>query len=499
MLTRSDFEARLVAWLDDYPEVAALYRAGDPRVRMQLGAHADFLALLSQDIEVATVEPFLRTRDRSILADASAKGILPVATAHRHTLNIINNGTASVTLSAGRVLHDGQGRPWRMLSGATVAAGATVGVTVEQSEVSTISHTVPVTETWYQAIIPVDDGLYLAELSLQQETLPTPTPFVRAPRWMNVAPGDACYRVLTDSMRRVLIELGDSDRAGQTATAGDVFTITRLQTYGQVEALKLREAALASIVDSNERNLRFVFASGGVVRAGADPLTMTQMRMLASYPALYDENAVYLGNFDFLVRRHFAARAGYLAVWNEALHERAYGSVSYADMNRLRIAISASNPAEQTALEDEVATLIGRADSLYSGGVRRVANPTGRVIASTVEEREYALTVTARLASVHDVDAVKAQIRAALLDRYGKGQPAVSRWLPDGINLQEASTILRTGIPAFQDRISDFSLAGEDVSILDKVKPHQWLYLSTDSIAINVSRTADTGGALWTL
>ena len=241
MLTRSDFEARLVAWLDDYPEVAALYQAGDPRVRMQLGAHADFLALLSQDIEVATVEPFLRTRDRSILADASAKGILPVATAHRHTLNIINNGTASVTLSAGRILHDGQGRPWRMLSGATVAAGATVGVTVEQSEVSTISHTVPVTETWYQAIIPVDDGLYLAELSLQQETLPTPTPFVRAPRWMNVAPGDACYRVLTDSMRRVLIELGDSDRAGQTATAGDVFTITRLQTYGQVEALKLRD------------------------------------------------------------------------------------------------------------------------------------------------------------------------------------------------------------------------------------------------------------------
>lgn len=499
MATRSDFEIRLAAWLEDYPEIAQLYSAGDPRIRLQMGAMADFLALVSQEMDISTLEPFLKARDRSILADASNKGILPTATAHRHTLTITNSGSTSVTLSAGRVVTDGQGRPWRLLAGATIAGNGTASVTAEQSEQSTVSYTVPTTETFHQVIIPIGDGLYLAELAVQLETAPTPTPYTRAVRWMNVLPGDAAYRVLTDSMRRIIVELGDTDRAGLTATAADDFTFTLLQTYGKIDALKLREAALTTIADANERNLRFVFASNGVIRAGADPLTMTQMRLLASYPALYDENAVFLGNFDFLVRRHFAARAGFTSVWNEAMHERAYGSVTYAEMNRIQIAIAATNPLEQTALEDEVAALIGRADSLYAGGVKSVSNPTGRVIRSTVVERAFAITVTARLAGVHDVDTVKAQIKAALLGRYGKGEPAVSRWLPDGINLQEASTILRTTIPAFQDRISDFSLAGEDVSILDKVKPHEWLYLSSASITVNVTRTADMGSAMWTL
>jgi hypothetical protein len=35
---------------------------------------------------------------------------------------------------------------------------------------------------------------------------------------------------------------------------------------------------------------------------GANPLSIDQMRLLASYPT-HDDNAVFLGNFDFLVRK----------------------------------------------------------------------------------------------------------------------------------------------------------------------------------------------------
>lgn len=499
MATRSDFETRLVAWLDDYPEVAERYAAGDPTLRVQIGSMADFLVLVSNEIDISSLEPFIKARDRSILADASNKGILPTATAHRHTLTITNGGATSVTLSAGRVVTDGQGSPWRLLAGATIAGAGTASVIAEQSELSSISYTVPTTEAFHQITLPIGDGLYLAELAVQQDTLPTPTALTRAMRWMNVLPGDDAYRVLTDSMRQIIIELGDTDRAGKTATAADDYTFTLTQTYGKIDPLKLKEAALTTIADPNERNLRFVFAANGTVRAGADPLNLTQMRLLASYPALYDENAVFLGNFDFLVRKQFAARVGFSSVWNEAAHERAYGSVDFEDMNRLHIAVSALNPVEQADIENEVAALLGRADSLYSGGIKTLLNPAGRVLKDTVVEREFAVTVTARLAGVHDVDSVTAQIKAALLGKYGKGEVAVSRWLPDGISLQEASTILRTTIPAFQDRISDFSLSGEDVSILDRVKPHEWLYLSTGSITVNVTRTADMGGAMWTL
>lgn len=500
MPTRSEFEAALAAKLEDYPEVSDLYQAGDPRLRVQIGAIADYMAMLSQELDVSTLEPFLKARDRSILADASNKGILPVATPARHNLSLTNGGTVPVTLSAGRMISDNQGRPWRLLSGATIAAGATVTVVAEQSELSVIEYTVAVTETFHQTMIPLTDGLYLADIAVVRDALPTPVTMTRAQRWMNVLPGDESYRVTVDSMRRIAVEFGDTDRAGRTATASDDYTFTLLQTYGQVDHLKLKEASLDSIVAPEEQGLRLLFATGGIVRAGADPLSVTQLRLLASYPALYDENAVYLGNFDFLVRRQFAARCGFVSVWNEAAHERAYGSVDFVDMNRLHLAVSALNPLEQATLEGEVAALIGRADSLYSGGIYDSGtNPAGKVIADAVVEREYALTVTARLAGVHDIDTTVAQIKAELLGRYGKGEAAVSRWLPDGINLQEASTILRTRVSAFQDRISDFSLSGEDVSILDKVMPHQWLYLSDDSITVNISRTADQGGALWTL
>lgn len=35
---------------------------------------------------------------------------------------------------------------------------------------------------------------------------------------------------------------------------------------------------------------------------GADPLNVSELRVLSSYPSLYDENAVFLGNFDYSVR-----------------------------------------------------------------------------------------------------------------------------------------------------------------------------------------------------
>ena len=68
----------------------------------------------------------------------------------------------------------------------------------------------------------------------------------------------------------------------------------------------------------------------------------------------------------------------------------------------------------------------------------------------------------------------------------------------DGFNLQELSTRLRGGISAFQDRISDFTVSGEDVG-QNPVKPHEWAFLSDSSITINLTRTADSGNAIWTM
>lgn len=488
MLTQADFENRLIATLDD-AKIAELYQAGDPLVVQQTRAIAAYLALLAQEIDVATIEPFIKARDRSILADATNKGILPIATPCQHTLEVINNGQSAVSLSQGRIIEDSQGgRPWRLMASVTVAAGATGEVLVEQSEILEITYTVPLSEPFHRAPIPLSDGLLLAGLSVRDTQSPVANNYRHTPRWMNAAPLEYAVTVTTDSLRRVIVEFGDDARAGRTAQTNQDFVFSVVECYGAVDTPRLKDAALVDILTAEEQRVRVRFKQGGLVRAGADPLSISQLRLLASYPALYDENAVFLGNFDYLARQKFIARTDYLAVWNEAIQERAYGAVTYADINHLHLAVVAKNPSEQATIEGEIKQLIGRSDSLYDN----------RVIAHAVALRPYQLTITGRLAAVHDLGAVAAQIKGLLTGKYGKGTIAASRWMPDGINLQEISTLLRGNISAFQDRISDFVVGSENLSI-NTPKPHEWLYLTNASITVVLTRTADTGGTLWTL
>lgn len=497
MLTRNELEARLVAALDDYPEIAELYQAGDPATVVRIRAMADYISLLSQEIDTATIEPSIKTRDRSILADAVNKGILPIATPARHTIQVKNNGVSTVTLSQGRIIADGQGREWRLMAAVVVAAGATQEAIAEQSIVRVVSYTAPVTEIFHNVTLAITDDLHLAGLAIQDDA-PTPNVFVYAPKWMNVAPGDYAYTLKTDTLRRMTVEFGYSGRAGITVAAGDQFVFTLTETYGEVDSSRLKEASLQDIVVSTERSLKITFKTGGGIRAGANPVTIGQMRVLASYPSFYDENASYLGNFDFLARKHFINRTRFISVWNETLQEKAYGTLSVQDINHLHLAVVPNDLVEQDSIEAEIALLLGRADSLYAGGVKSIGNPSGRVIRSSVVERPYQLTITGRLAAVHDLDSVGAQIKGVLLEKYGRGEPAMSRWLPNGINLQEAATLLRTSIPAFQDRMSDFVVSGEDLAA-NSIKPHEWVFLDTDSIILGLTRTAESGSSLWTL
>lgn len=487
MLQQADLEQLLVSSLTD-STIIERYQAGDPLVVQQLRANAAYLSALSREIEVASLEPFLKTRDRSILADATNKGILPVATPCQHTLEVINRGTVPVTFSQGRIIEDSNGgRPWRLMASVTVAAGATVEVLAEQSELREVTYTVQTGEIFHNVALNVSEGQYLSALSVRDTEI-VPNTYAIAPRWMNVSKGDYAITVTTDSLRRVIVGFGDSDRVGRTVATAQQFVFTFVECYGAVDAARLKDAAFIELLSASEQRCSVRFKTNGLVRAGADPLSIDQLRLLASFPALYDENAVFLGNFDYLVRQKFMARCDYIAVWNEAIQERAYGSLSVDDINRLHIAVFAKNAVEQLSIESDIQQLLGRADSLY----------VDRVSPRVVVERPYQVIITGRLAAVHDMDAVIAEIKGLLVANYGKGTIAASRWLADGINLQEIATRIRNTISAFQDRISDFSVSAESLSS-NTVKPHEWLYVTNASITVTLERTADVGGALWTL
>lgn len=494
MPSRSDFKNAIEAELSGFPDLAERYAVNDPTLTVQLGSIADFLSLLSQDLTVSELEAFIRTKDRTILADATAKGILPLAKPAQFSLSITNSGSTPVTLSAGRIVNDGQGRGWRLLASITVPARTTGGggsivlgqayVTCEQSQVRAIEYTVPIGEPLHTVRAPISSGMTLCQIPLVVDSLDNQ--YVYAPRWMNVGVGDYAFTALTDSLRSFMLQFGMADRVGIQVNTNDQFTITLTETFGDIDVSQLKTAVLDEIDDSAERKLSLSFASGTLIQSGSDALDLSHLRQLATYPSLYDENSVFLGNFDYLVRRFFIMRCDFISVWNEAIQEKAFGSVAFTDINRLFVCIAPKAGFDLTALQNDIALKIAAADSLYTDRVKFVPKT----------ELAYPLKVTGSIASVHNLDAVKEQIRNLLLAKYGKGQVAVTKVLPNGLNLQEVSKLIKDNITAFQDQVSDFSLS---VVGTPAIYPNTWTYLTSGSIVLDITRSADDGGGSWSL
>jgi hypothetical protein len=76
MYTKADFLKAIDNTIANYPAVAPFYYARDPRILQKLEAMATMLSMTSAQIEVAMAEPFEKSRDATILADAAMRGII---------------------------------------------------------------------------------------------------------------------------------------------------------------------------------------------------------------------------------------------------------------------------------------------------------------------------------------------------------------------------------------------------------------------------------------
>lgn len=396
-------------------------------------------------------------------------------------MEIINRSTNPVSFSQGRMIEDHSGgRVWRLLQSITVKAGETAEVIAEQSEYREIKYVIPVTEGFHKYRIDLLEDLSLANISIKQGN----NNFVIKPRWMNVEPGEYAVTVTTDNLRRLFIEFGDSERAGRTVQANETITFGILETYGEVDANRLKDAALLDVLTNDEQRVSVRFKSGGLVRQGVDPLSVSELRLLSSYPSLYDDDAVFLGNFDYAVRKKFMKRAQFISVWNETLQEQHF-AITYRDINHLNLVVVAKNPDEQTTLEQDICSYIGYCDNLYKD----------KVNVHDVVEKPLPIVITGTLASVHNTDMVKTQIIELIVQRYGRESLSSSRWLVNGFNSQEMAKLINDNIVAFQDRMSDFS-----IKLSNEInKPNEWVYVTKDSMTVNMERTADISGATWTL
>lgn len=470
--------------LQQYPEIAARFNAGDPTITAPIQAMQHIMAELGRDVDVSELEPFIKSRETTILADASNKGILPWATPCQHYVDVINAGTERLTISSGRVFEDGQGRVWRFLQNAEILGNNQARVLAEQSQVRSIERTIIETVPFAQFSLQPLEDMSMVMLNVQDQNNQI---YNFVTRWMNTKAGDYAITLKTNSLREIILEFGDTARFGHTLEANTVLTIQIIESYGYVDVTGLKEASFQELLTSQEGKLRLRFANNGLVRMGANPLSIDQMRLLASYPT-HDDNAVFLGNFDFLVRKKFMARSHYINVWNESIHEQYFGA-NINNINRLFVSVKPKNASEYALICDEIKQLIAKADSLYKDS---------RTVFIAPEERQFKIIIKATLSPVHDTEAVKEQIKTLLLSNYGKEQIASSYFLSNGFNLQEIIKLINTNIVAFQDRQSDFKIDIEDLTAMP-IKPNQWLYIGAESITFDIQRSKGMGESLWTV
>lgn len=474
--TKDQIYNAALASLSAYPTVAQYVQAGDPRILAQLGAQAAMLAMVAEHVDVAQFEPFLKARDSTVLADASLKGILPLARPCRVVLTVTNGNAASFSLPAGRRVMDAKGRVYEVEAAAVIPASGTASVGCIQRTQRTATHTVAAATPFYMVQVP--EGAVDAQLAAIQVSKDSgATVFSYSPDWCNVAAGDLVYQVETDERRRLWVMFGATGKVGYGVQVGDVFEMLVSECEGRIDDLTPGAAfSFEYVLTVPDGGIELALAS--VADAGADPLNIEDLRTMSRYPAIFDHNAVYLGEFDFLLRRYISP-VDFLSVWNEEIEESVRGA-SVDNINTLFVA--GSVPAMTTpAFQARVTELIARADDSY------------RVEFVPVALTPVPVAVTASVSVVHDAGTVAAQIRTAILDSYGVGAAEVSRGMSSPIRFQALAKLLRESVPALQDQQSDFTVTTTPpVTLL----PEMFIHVSDASLTVTVERATFNNG-LW--
>lgn len=463
--TKRDFQNLIADEISNYPTAAQLFQARDPRLLASLDAIAAMLAMMSAEQDVAAAEPFTMARDATVLAEGAIKGVLPFGKATLVRVQATNPGTAPVLIATGRRLLDTQGRAFIVQTGATVPAAGSAFVTAYQQEVSSFEHAVTVSQPFYMIEVPRPSaGRYIESVQVKNAL----GPFAYTPEFVNVADGDEVFHLITDEQRRIFVELGAAGIAGYQPDAGEVLTVTTIETEGAIELDAGSRFVFEYSASIPENGLRL--SLDAVLQPGAEPMDVATMREVVSYPSTYDASAVYLGNFDFLIRRNLSPFR-FLSVWNEWREEEVRGA-NVDNINHLFVA-ARKDGVDSATLQDQIETLIRDADDSY------------RVKFVAVEDVQIPMTINTYVQAVYDFAAVAQQIRELIIAEYGPD----SAWAKRGeskILKKRIYDLLETSIQALQGQGSDI-----DVSITDMEEdrlPEQYRYVSLASLTVTVEQ-----------
>ena len=497
MLTKADFMTQIGNTIQSYPTVAPLFEAGDPRILMHLEAVAAMLAMLSAQVEASNSEPFTKSKGATVLADAAMRGIVRKATPARVRILVTNKGAAAYTMASGRTLTDSQGFPYRVETTATAPAGGTATVEAVQLRQADVVHTVSGSEPFYPIEIPVsNDGAYLAGVSVADSV----GIYAHRDRYVNTAAGERVFHIETDDRQRVYVRFGFTDHVGVQPADGTVITLTVSYSAGS-DASPAAGSPFTFDYIAAPAEAEVDLSMDSLLITGQAPISISVLRELARYPSVYDSNAVYLGEFDFLVRRQYPTLQ-FLSVWNEAAEEAAR-SASQDNINALFVACLSAGGTETTLTESNPAapvapTLIAdgslTAPQLAIKATILAADDSYRIKFYTPVRSKVGITISARVPTSYVADDVKAQITEAILAEYGQAAAASRRGYSRPL-YQRVYALLKDKIAALNaGGSSDLIVTIQDVPSMAG-RPELWRYVAPDSLTVTVQSVNTVPGS----
>jgi len=497
MLTKADFQRVIRDSISSYPSIAPLYQAGDPRITQHLDAIASMLAMLSAQVETAHAEPFQKVRDATVLADAAMRGIVPTGRPARARIIATNKGTASFNIDAGRMLLDASGLLWRIETPVTVPNGGAATLEAQQIRKLTIAHTVNASEPFYSVEIPQsDDGDFLCAVTVSDAD----GEYTYRNRYLNTLPGERVFHIEADDRQRVYVRFGLGGVVGVQPSNGVTINLEIFYTAGKINPSYGSPFSFEYIGSPAEAEIEL--AMDALLVGGENPISMPTLRDLAKYPSVYDDNAVFLGEFEFLVRRRFPSLK-FISVWNEA-QEEAVRAASLDNINALFVACLSEQGDEAVRDQPDVgqpvaALKIAETDlTQIQRDIRATilgADDSYRVYFYTPVIARISIKIHAQIPSSYVVNDVREQIISTVLEEFGQASQPARRGRNRPLYVQ-VYDLLRRKVAALSTIRSDLIVHIDDSEEL-LARPELWRFVDESSLTVTVS-LLDSSAHSWT-
>ncbi|UOO89179.1 hypothetical protein LVJ82_17310 [Vitreoscilla massiliensis] len=447
--------------LSNVEALAERVQIGDVTITQPIAAIAQMLAMLSMQTDLGLSEYWTRARDSFVLADAAARQILPFGSAKVFKIAVRNDSTAPLTLLAGRRLLDQRSRLWVVREGVIVPAGGTATLTATQYNEYEFTHTVTESKSFYWIAIPEPEANQ-SLISMQVIKAATGDEFVHTEKFNNIELDSLVYHVMGDEKLNMYIQFGHMGKFGYTPTIGEQITIKTRQSYTN---FTIDIGSQFSLEYSGEKEEFLSFFANEELQAGGGAASISELRELVKFPYLYDENAVYLGEFTQLIQRKMRPFV-FLAVWNEAVEESVRGA-NVNNINTLFVSLLKSNTTMALA-QAEITKIIQQADDSYK--IKFVG----------AKEVQVSFNVSIWLSPLHDSVAVSQKIKLWVIENFGRN----STWARRGrqrINISDTTDKLKAAVPELSDGKSDVVINVVDPNVN---LPEAFRYVSDTSLKI---------------